>query len=126
MFKKEMQEKVAGYDQNIDMIKRAINSYFQTNETPNKDFEIETIGDKVVNFIVSVDGRIKRLKEELEKNVFESEERKTLIGELKEDIESKAKIVEQQSAIIKAQDKEIETLTKAKSATAKGEKNNGI
>ena len=125
-FRKETKAKVAGYDQNIEMVARAINGYFQTNEKPNKDFEIETIGDKMVNFIASVDERIKTLETELEAKGNEINEKDAFIGELKDIISDREReikeLADEKSALqiqLTAKNRESE---RAKTATAKGGK----
>ena len=111
---KELKAKVAGYDQSIDMVAKAINGYFQTNEKPNKDFEIEVIGDKLVNFIVSADLRLAELEKENERMGCVLKEKDDFIEKLKELSAEQSSFIEKQTAIIKAQTKEIEILAKAK------------
>lgn len=133
MFGKETKKRIADLEAFEKGVCKIIDGYFATNEQAEVRYSMDNAVDKFWHFVKSVDDRLKSqgqaisgLLEELVKTMEENETLKAEIAkeceEHKQFCETAKKKVDEQQAIINAQAKEIETLAKAKTATAKGGK----
>lgn len=120
---------------------KIIDGYFKTNNEAEVRYSMDNAVDKFWHFVKSVDDRIGKFEKALadgelvskdwhdEQVLHLQEENETLKAEISKECEEHQRFceiakkkVEEQQAIINAQEKEIKTLAKAKTATAKGGK----
>ena len=101
---------------------KIIDGYFKTNEKAEVRYSMDNGVDKFWHFVKSVDEKLKRLgKIEEENQVLKAELAKEC-EEHQQFCETAKKKVDEQQAVINAQEKEINELRKPKTATAKGGK----
>ncbi len=133
MFGKETKKRIADLEAFEKGVCKIIDGYFATNEQAEVRYSMDNAVDKFWHFVKSVDDRLKSqgqaisgLIEEIVNMTEENEVLKTELAkeceEHKQFCETVKKKVDEQQAIIDKQAKEIETLAKAKTATAKGGK----
>ena len=119
---KAIEERLANLEQFEKSVSTICDNYFATNEKHDLSFSTGCSADKFYHFVKSVDEKLKRLgKIEEENEVLKAE----LVKECEEHqqfCETAKKKVDEQQAIINAQEKEIKELCKPKTATAKGGK----
>ena len=130
---KAIEERLAKLEQFEKSVSTICDNYFATNEKHDLSFSTGCSADKFYHFVKSVDERLKELERELiEKSCdleLKRKENETLKAELVKECEehqqfceTAKKKVDEQQAVINAQEKEINELRKPKTATAKGGK----
>lgn len=138
---KALEEKVARFEQFEKSVCTIIDNYFATNEKHDLSFSTGDTADKFYHFVKSTDDRINKFENALADGELVSkewhdeqvlhlqeknEELKNLCAEYAKRCEELYNIginaVKERQSIIFEQSKEIETLAKAKTATAKGDK----
>lgn len=144
MFGKETKKRVADLEAFEKGVCKVIDGYFKTNEQAEVRYSMDNAVDKFWHFVKSVDERISKFEKALADGELVSkkwhdeqvlhlenknEELKLENAKLQDEIESdneelasKDEKIDELNAIIKTQEKEIETLAKAKTATEKGGK----
>ena len=119
---KAIEERLANLEQFEKSVSTICDNYFATNEKHDLSFSTGCSADKFYHFVKSVDEKLKRLgKIEEENEVLKAELAKEC-EEHQQFCETAKKKVDEQQAVINAQEKEIKDLCKAKTATAKGGK----
>lgn len=119
---KAIEERLANLEQFEKSVSTICDNYFATNEKHDLSFSTGCSADKFYHFVKSVDEKLKRLgKIEEENEVLKAELAKEC-EEHQQFCETAKKKVDEQQAIINAQEKEINELRKPKTATAKGGK----
>lgn len=120
MFKKEMKKRIADLETFERGVCTIIDGYFKHNEQAELRYSMDNAVDKFWHFVQSVDNRLNVLSNDVElkakENEFLKSENEKLQDEIASDndeLASKEEKIEQLEAIIKAQEKEIETLVKA-------------
>lgn len=130
---KKMKAEIADLQAFEKGVCKIIDGYFKTNEKAEVRYSMDNAVDKFWHFVKSVDDRLKSQGQAisglLETLVKTTEENEVLKAELTKECEehqqfceTAKKKVDEQQAIINAQEKEIKDLCKAKTATAKGGK----
>lgn len=119
---KALEEKVAKAEQFEKGVCTVIDNYFATNENKELSFSTDCVAEKFYHFVMSVYEKLKALAKVEEENSALKEEIAKECAEHQKFCETAKKKVDEQKAIINTQAKEIETLAKAKTATAKGGK----
>lgn len=130
---KKMKAEIADLQAFEKGVCKIIDGYFKTNEQTEVRYSMDNAVDKFWHFVKSVDERLKELERELiEKSCdleLKRQENETLKAELVKECEehqqfceTAKKKVDEQQAIINAQEKEINELRKPKTETAKGGK----
>jgi hypothetical protein len=117
---KAIEERLAKAEQFEKGVCTVIDNYFATNEKKDLKFSTDCVCDKFYHFVMSVDEKLKALAKVEEENAVLKDEIEKECAEHQKFCETAKKKVDEQQAIINAQAKEIETLAKAKTATAKG------
>lgn len=117
---KAIEERLAKAEQFEKGVCTVIDNYFATNEKKELKFSTDCVCDKFYHFATSVDEKLKALAKLKEENAVLKDEIAKECAEHQAFVETAKKKVDEQQAIINAQAKEIETLAKAKTATAKG------
>lgn len=119
---KAIEERLAKLEQFEKSVSTICDNYFATNEKHDLSFSTGCSADKFYHFVKSVDEKLKRLgKIEEENQVLKAELAKEC-EEHQQFCETAKKKVDEQQAVINAQEKEINELRKPKTATAKGGK----
>lgn len=119
---KAIEERLANLEQFEKSVSTICDNYFATNEKHDLSFSTGCSADKFYHFVKSVDEKLKRLgKIEEENEVLKAELAKEC-EEHQQFCETAKKKVDEQQAVINAQEKEINELRKPKTATAKGGK----
>ena len=119
---KAIEERLAKLEQFEKSVSTICDNYFATNEKHDLSFSTGCSADKFYHFVKSVDEKLKRLgKIEEENEVLKAELAKEC-EEHQQFCETAKKKVDEQQAVINAQEKEINELRKPKTATAKGGK----
>lgn len=119
---KAIEERLANLEQFEKSVSTICENYFATNEKHDLSFSTGCSADKVYHFVKSVDEKLKRLgKIEEENEVLKAELAKEC-EEHQQFCETAKKKVDEQQAVINAQEKEINELRKPKTETAKGGK----
>ena len=119
---KAIEERLAKLEQFEKSVSIICDNYFATNEKHDLSFSTGCSADKFYHFVKSVDEKLKRLgKIEEENEVLKAELAKEC-EEHQQFCETAKKKVDEQQAVINAQEKEINELSKPKTATAKGGK----
>ena len=119
---KAIEERLANLEQFEKSVSTICDNYFATNEKHDLSFSTGCSADKFYHFVKSVDEKLKRIgKIEEENEVLKAELAKEC-EEHQQFCETAKKKVDEQQAIINAQEKEINELRKPKTATAKGGK----
>lgn len=119
---KAIEERLAKLEQFEKSVSTICDNYFATNEKHDLNFSTGCSADKFYHFVKSVDEKLKRLgKIEEENEVLKAELAKEC-EEHQQFCETAKKKVDEQQAVINAQEKEINELRKPKTATAKGGK----
>ena len=119
---KAIEERLANLEQFEKSVSTICDNYFATNEKHDLSFSTGCSADKFYHFVKSVDEKLKRLgKIEEENQVLKAELAKEC-EEHQQFCETAKKKVDEQQAVINAQEKEINELSKPKTATAKGGK----
>lgn len=127
---KKMKEEIAELEAFEKGVCKIIDGYFATNEQAEVRYSMNNAVDKFWHFAKSLDERLKELERELIEKSCELElkrqENETLKSELikeceehKQFCETAKNKVQEQQAIIHAQEKEIKELCKSKTETAK-------
>ena len=119
---KAIEERLANLEQFEKSVSTICDNYFATNEKHDLSFSTGCSADKFYHFVKSVDEKLKRLgKIEEENEVLKAELAKEC-EEHQQFCETAKKKVDEQQAVINAQEKEIQELRKPKTETAKGGK----
>lgn len=119
---KAIEERLANLEQFEKSVSTICDNYFATNEKHDLSFSTGCSADKFYHFVKSVDEKLKRLgKIEEENQVLKAELAKEC-EEHQQFCETAKKKVDEQQAVINAQEKEIQELRKPKAETAKGGK----
>ena len=119
---KAIEERLANLEQFEKSVSIICDNYFATNEKSDLSFSTGCSADKFYHFVKSVDEKLKRLgKIEEENEVLKAELAKEC-EEHQQFCETAKKKVDEQQAVINAQEKEINELSKPKTETAKGSK----
>ena len=119
---KAIEERLANLEQFEKSVSTICENYFATNEKHDLSFSTGCSADKFYHFVKSVDEKLKRLgKIEEENEVLKAELAKEC-EEHQKFCETAKKKVDEQQAVINAQEKEINELRKPKTAAAKGGK----
>ena len=119
---KAIEERLANLEQFEKSVSTICDNYFATNEKHDLSFSTGCSADKFYHFVKSVDEKLKRLgKIEEENEVLKAELAKEC-EEHQQFCETAKKKVDEQQAVINAQEKEINELRKPKTETAKGGK----
>ena len=138
---KKMKAEIADLQAFEKGVCKIIDGYFKTNEQAEVRYSMDNAVDKFWHFVKSVDDRISKFEKALadgelvskewhdEQVLHLQEENETLKAELVKECEehqqfceTAKKKVDEQQAIINAQEKEIKDLRKPKTETAKGGK----
>ena len=138
---KKMKAEIADLQAFEKGVCKIIDGYFKTNEQAEVRYSMDNGVDKFWHFVKSVDDRISKFEKALadgelvskewhdEQVLHLQEENETLKAELVKECEehqqfceTAKKKVDEQQAVINAQEKEINELRKPKTATAKGGK----
>ena len=130
---KKMKAEIADLQAFEKGVCKIIDGYFKTNEQAEVRYSMDNAVDKFWHFVKSVDDRLKSQGQAisglLETLVKTTEENEVLKAELakeceehKQFCETAKKKVDEQQAVINAQEKEIKELRKPKTETAKGGK----
>ena len=138
---KKMKAEIADLQAFEKGVCKIIDGYFKTNEKAEVRYSMDNAVDKFWHFVKSVDDRISKFEKALadgelvskewhdEQVLHLQEENETLKAELVKECEehqqfceTAKKKVDEQQAVINAQEKEIKELRKPKTETAKGGK----
>lgn len=130
---KKMKAEIADLQAFEKGVCKIIDGYFKTNEKAEVRYSMDNAVDKFWHFVKSVDDRLKSQGQAisglLETLVKTTEENEVLKAELAKECEehqqfceTAKKKVDEQQAVINAQEKEIQEFRKAKQETAKGGK----
>ena len=114
MFGKKTKKRIADLEAFEKGVCKVIDGYFKTNTQAELRYSMDNAVDKFWHFVKSVDDRLKDLSKEIAKKQSEIDEKDEFLGKRNDCIDKLQKTVAEQHAVINAQEKETETLAKAK------------
>ena len=114
MFNKKLKAKVSYLEAFEQSVCKVIDGYFKHNEEPKLKYSTDCAVDRLYHFVISVDSRLKNLEDEIVSKNKEIENLKSEIDSDNDELANKDEKIDELKSVIKAQQKEIETLAKAK------------